>query len=126
VPGTGSVTREPISGTYLWFVALFQLPGVLKQRFRQREAEKLAHRPAVVGNSGGHRRSSRAIALGNLPSLAFERSRELYAQRLVWSDEVVVSAPPFDVGFEAEEGLGRAPGATDQGGDGLAQGQASP
>jgi hypothetical protein len=78
--GNGAVTREPVPGAYLWFVALFQLPGVLKRRFRQREAEKLGHRPAAVGDPGGHRRGAGAIALRELTAFALDGLGELYAQ----------------------------------------------
>jgi hypothetical protein len=53
---------------------------VLKRRFRQREAEKLGHRPAVVGDPGGHRRGAGAIALRELTAFTLDGLGELYAQ----------------------------------------------
>src|SRR5262245_24434465 len=80
----------------------------------KRYCQQVPHRPAPARQSGCHRRSSLAIALGKAFPAAFNRLSEFHAQGLVRAHEMVIAPPPFQMEQQVPRILHGRPRPADQ------------
>jgi len=71
---------------------------------------------------GHHGRGDLAVVPGKLASFALGRDSLWNAQDMMWTNNVIVGSPPFQMQCQLLTIVGGAPGAADEQADTLAQG----